>query len=70
MTRHYRYSTDDRINTECRRLVSAGWTLESGRHDKLRHPDGRRIIAIPGTPSDRRSALNWKTRVKRMENAS
>lgn len=62
-----KYSTDDRIEAEVKRLIKAGWQFERGkRHPKITAPNGR-TIAIPSSPSDRRTALNWKTRVKRIE---
>jgi len=63
-----KYSKDDQIEAACSRLVSAGWEwIPHGRHAKLRSPDGRKI-AIPGSPSDHRTAMNFKCAVRRMEN--
>lgn len=60
-----RVSKDSRIVAFVDALVADGWTIESGRpHHKIVSPTGWRH-AIPGTPSDHRSALNWISQVRR-----
>jgi hypothetical protein len=36
-------------------LVDQGWRVERGKHYKAFAPDGRTIVVISATPSDRRA---------------
>lgn len=61
-----RYSNSDRIDAEVRRLLSLGWTYRRGaKHGRVVSPDGRAAVTVPGTPSDRRTPLNFIRDLKR-----
>lgn len=61
-----RYSTDSRICELVKQLLAKGCTVEKGApHNKLVFPSGRKY-AIPGSPSDHRSALNFKSQLRRV----
>jgi hypothetical protein len=61
-----RYSNSDVIDAEVRRLLTKGWTYRRGaKHGRVISPDGRAAVTVPGTPSDRRSCLNFVRDLKR-----
>lgn len=58
---------DSAIVALLQEMVRKGWVIEAGRcHPKLRAPWGA-SIAIAGTPSCHRAALNLRTCIRRME---
>jgi hypothetical protein len=61
-----KYSQDKRIAGMVRELIEKGWRyLPGGKHGKLVAPNGRRL-AVPGTPSDWRSGLNFERDARRI----
>jgi len=62
-----RYCQDKDINRLVAEMVRSGWNFDRGRHGKLYHPAGQGFITIPKTPSDRRSLLNIKRDIRRVE---
>lgn len=62
-----RYCQDKDINRFVAEMVRSGWHFDRGRHGKLYHPAGQGFITIPKTPSDRRSLLNIKRDIRRVE---
>ena len=61
-----RYSNDSNIAALVRQLVDKGWKFSKGKkHGKLRAPNGN-MLAVPCTPSDYRSHLNFKRNIKRI----
>lgn len=66
MTSRHRYSKDDRINAVVHALLEQNWTAAYGhRHARVRSPDGRITLTVPGSPSDNRAALNWIAQIRR-----
>jgi hypothetical protein len=66
-----RFSRDPLIEKEARRLEKSGWVaLNGGKHKRLRSPDSKHTITVPGSPSDHRSALNWLHQLRRIERAT
>lgn len=62
-----RVSKDGPICKEIDRLIEEGWWIErGGKHNKICHKSGFKF-AIPGTPSDHRSSLNWIMQMRRRE---
>jgi hypothetical protein len=60
-----KYSRDRDIDEKARELVRAGWVpTKRGAHWRIQHPSGINLT-IPGTPSDRRAALNFAADVRR-----
>lgn len=60
------FSTDKRIQHICEALIAKGFTAwMGGSHPQLESPDGKVRIVVPRTPSDHRSALNWRSEVRR-----
>lgn len=52
-----------------RELRQRGWRVEMTRrsgHWKLTHPKGG-VVFAPGTPSDHRSLLNVRSKIRRLE---
>lgn len=48
------------------RVVQAGLVIRpGGRHDRVETPDGRLVVTLPLTPSDRRSIPNVWTQLRR-----
>lgn len=62
-----RYCQDKDINRLVAEMVRSGWHFDRGRHGKLYHPACQGFITIPKTPSDRRSLLNIKRDIRRVE---
>jgi len=61
-----RVSTDKEINLIVRDKVRIGWRIKPGKkHRKLVSPGGR-WVSIPGTPSDRRAAANFRSDINRI----
>jgi hypothetical protein len=61
-----RYSRSDKIDAEVRRLLALGWTYRRGsKHGRVVSPDGKAAVTVPGTPSDKRSPLNFVRDLKR-----
>lgn len=63
-----RYSSCKDIQKLVRRLLHEGWNFErGGRHGRvhLKHANG--FVAVPGTPSDHRSFLNFAKAVQRLQ---
>lgn len=53
-------STDKMVASFVKGLLRNGWRLQrGGKHNKLVTPSGFKL-AIPGTPSDWRAAMNFK----------
>lgn len=62
-----RYSACDRINRIVKELVNAGWeALRCKGHPRIKSPDGKITLTVPGSPSDHRSALNWISQIRRL----
>lgn len=62
-----KYCRSQEINTLVRQLVRQGWHFSRGRkHGRLRAPDGRGALTVPGTPSDRRAWMNFRRDVRRI----
>lgn len=62
-----KYSNDSAINQLVLEKLRGGWTYRKSRkHHVLISPQNRRI-AIPSSPSDRRSFLNFARRVQKLE---
>ena len=56
------------VLAELEAAVARGWRIEFGnKHRKLRSPKGRFVVSIPCSPSDRRSALNFRRDIRRWE---
>lgn len=47
-----------------RALLSAGFTLRTGRHHIWRHPSGC-VLVMSNTPGDRRAFMNQRADVRR-----
>jgi hypothetical protein len=63
-----KYSKSDKIDAEVRHRLSLGWTYYRGtKHGRLVSPDGSQAVTVPGTPSDRRSPLNFIRDLKRAD---
>lgn len=61
-----RYSRSDKIDAEVCRLLALGWTYRRGsKHGRVVSPDGKAAVTVPGTPSDKRSPLNFVRDLKR-----
>lgn len=61
-----RYSSDSFINRTVHQLIAAGFEpFRGARHYRLRSPNGKLTITVPGTPGDRRVTLNWRAQVRR-----
>ena len=61
-----RYSNDKTVSALVRTLVRSGWQYVNGKtHGKLVAPNGRRL-AVPGTPSDWRASLNFRSDIRRI----
>lgn len=55
------------IETLVRELVRQGWVMWRGaKHVRIQHPNGFQTT-VPGSPSDRRSALNFQADIRRAE---
>lgn len=60
-------STDPAIVQKVQQLCQSGWTLQRGsKHWRVKSPSGRTTLTIPGTPSDKRAALNWISQIRRV----
>ena len=60
------YSKDKEISKLVKHLIKSGWVFKQGKkHGLIYAPKGGRI-AVPCTPSDRRSHLNFKRKLKRI----
>lgn len=54
------------IKAIVKKLLADGWTIKSkNRHMKLFNESTNQTIAVPLTPSDSRSALNWISQIRR-----
>lgn len=63
-----KYCRSQEIDTLVTDLVRQGWQFSRGRkHGRLRAPEGRGALTVPGTPSDRRAWMNFRRDVRRME---
>jgi ribosomal protein L30E len=62
-----RYSRCKTIDAIVRNLLKTGeWIIKSNnRHYRLENENTKHCITVPGTPSDRRSTLNWIHQLKR-----
>lgn len=62
-----RYSKDRVIDNVCRLLIKQGWvTKSSNRHVRLADPTGKKVVTVPGSPSDHRAVQNWLHQLRRM----
>ncbi len=62
-----KYSKSRSIAAFVAMLLREGWHYDAGRrHGKLTSPGGRRI-AVPGTPSDHRAFLNFRSDIRRLQ---
>lgn len=60
-----KYSSAKDINKIVRDLIRAGWTYRRGRrHGRLRAPYGGPELTVPGTPSDWRALIKFKSDVR------
>lgn len=63
-----RYSSSKEIQKLVRRLLRDGWTFErGGRHGRIHHKQAHGFVAVPGTPGDHRSFLNFAKAVQRLQ---
>ena len=63
-----KYSSSKEINDLVRRKVRLGWTFRYGRkHGRIYPPGGKRFVAVPTSPSDRRSRYNFERDLRRMD---
>jgi hypothetical protein len=61
-----KYSAGKEINALVRRLIREGWSFRhGGKHGRLRTPEGKAILSVPNTPSDRRAFVNFRQDVRR-----
>lgn len=61
-----KYSGCKEIDSLVRSLVRSGWTYRRGaKHGRVFSPDGKSAVTVPGTPSDRRTPLNFVRDVRR-----
>lgn len=60
-----RYSNDPAIDRQVRQLLMAGWGYRRGAKHGVLTRHGRPNLVVPGTPSDHRSALNFRAQVRR-----
>ncbi|MCX7062678.1 MAG: hypothetical protein NTZ11_17530 [Gammaproteobacteria bacterium] len=60
------YSKDPVIDRQVRLLLQAGWRYRRGTKHGILVSNGRGNLVVPGTPSDHRSALNFRAQVRRM----
>lgn len=66
-----KYCRSPEIDMLVRQLVRQGWQFNRGRkHGRLRAPDGRGALTVPGTPSDRRAWMNFRRDVQRIAHPS
>jgi len=62
-----KYSANKEINTIVKEKVREGWPFKWGRkHGRLTHPQGFPTITVPKSPSDHRSAKNFRCEIKRV----
>ena len=53
-----------------RELEAAGWRRKPGRkHVKMLSPDGRTMMVVSATPSDRKALTNMRLLAKRLSKA-
>lgn len=58
------FSKDQRIESLVKELCGEGWAIQKSAHVKLRHPSGL-LLVTSVSPSDNRSALNFRAAVRR-----
>jgi hypothetical protein len=46
-------------------LIAQGWRVERGKHYKAFSPDGKTLVILSITPSDRRGLLNAISQLRR-----
>jgi hypothetical protein len=62
-----RYSRCREIHECVHQLVRQGWRVwHGGKHYRVQHPNGF-AITVPGSPGDRRSALNFFAQLQRAQ---
>lgn len=60
-----KHSRDPQIDRLTKQKIKEGWIFSyEGKHGKLYSPRGFRIV-VPGTPSDWRQWVNFKTGIER-----
>lgn len=60
-----KYSANELVNDIATRLVQSGWErLHKNRHWRLRSPDGKTTVTVPGSCSDHRAGLNWRSQLR------
>lgn len=63
-----RFSSSKDIHQLVRQLVSEGWHFfKGGQHGRLYPPQGSIFLSVPSTPGDRRSFLNFRQDVRRIQ---
>lgn len=62
-----KYSKSKEVNEIVEKVLDQGWTIETGAKHYVLVPVDRtkRKIAVPGTPGDHRSVLNFRAEVRR-----
>lgn len=61
-----RLSRDREIEKTALAAIKIGWTLSiGGKHLQLLSPRGKYKMPIPGSPGDRRTALNFRAQLRR-----
>lgn len=66
-----KFSTAKEIDAIVKLLLRQGWSyFRGGKHGRLRAPDGRRVLTVPGSPSDYRAALNFARDVRHVVHSS
>lgn len=53
-TLHARYNSEVKVKVVIQRLKDDGWRLErrKGSHRQFKHPARKRLVTVPGKPSD------------------
>lgn len=63
-----KYSTDELIDKTVKELLSKGCVIRNSTgngHKKVVFPNGH-VLAIPGTPKDARSGMNFRSTVRKI----
>lgn len=60
-----KYCTCKEIDKLVKRLIGQGWIYRwGGKNGRLSSPNGRAMLFVPCTPSDRRAFLNFRRDVR------
>lgn len=60
------YTTNKNLNEYIKELIGQGWTVEYGKHLKLRSPEGR-LVSCSYSPSCPHVATKVRADVKRLQ---